>query len=140
MVHSCVMCDFLLSTAIDEASEVVGQNWKFLAGKLGFCRTDIDSIVHNHPHGLRSQIDEFFTTWRSKNKGMDPRELCAKLLTFLGAQIQGNPAVFHTFVDVLKGEPAFSALVKKLVAAYQSTPCKLIHLHVLCKCTCRLCQ
>ena len=60
-----------------------------------------------------------------------------KLLTFLGAQIQGNPAVFHTFVDVLKGEPAYSALVKKLVAAYQS---KLIHLHVLCKCTCRLCK
>lgn len=68
-----------ISTAIDKASEIVGKDWTRLAGKFGFCKTDIDSIVHNHPCCLRSQIDEFFTTWRSKNRGRDPRELCAKL-------------------------------------------------------------
>lgn len=56
-----------------------------------------------------------------------------KLLKFLGAQIQGNEAVFHKFIDVLKGEPAYSALVKKLETAYRS---KYMYMY----CATRLCK
>ena len=70
---------YIFFTAIKEAADLVGIDWRAVAKKLGFRKTDIDSIVHNHQHCLKSQIDEFFATWRSRSKGEDPQEMCGKL-------------------------------------------------------------
>ena len=56
----------------------------------------------------RDEIQNSAIVWDSRTR---------KLLQYLDAQISSNPGVFHKFVGILKEEPAFSALVKQLVAA-----------------------
>lgn len=41
-------------------------------------------------------------------------------MKFLDAQIKTDETYFHTFVGILRNEPAYSVLVKKLETAYDS--------------------
>ena len=55
-----------------------------------------------------------------QNDALPADQRTERLLKHLGAQIRTDAAHFHTFVGILKNEPAYSSLVKKLETAYKS--------------------
>ena len=55
-----------------------------------------------------------------QNNALTANQRTRTLLKFLDAQIKTDETYFHTFVGILRNEPAYSVLVKKLETAYDS--------------------
>eukprot|EP00731_Ephydatia_muelleri_P013435 Em0007g745a len=53
-----------------------------------------------------------------QNNALTANQRTRTLLKFLDAQIKTDETYFHTFVGILRNEPAYSVLVKKLETAY----------------------
>jgi len=66
-LNSCMYCFFFsVQRAIDIVSDKIGSDWKGLARKLGFEKTDIDGITYQNPSDLRECIYCLFSQWQQR--------------------------------------------------------------------------